>query len=61
MTHFLEFYVFGCASLFTSLFVRLGKYITAFYYRHPSNVKFKELYNRLQLITMPTNLLERNG
>ena len=39
MTHFLEFYVFGCVSLFISLFVRLGKYITAHYYRHSSNIQ----------------------
>ena len=61
MTHFLEIYVFGCPSLFISLLVRLGKYITAHYYRYPSNVKFKEHHNRLQLTTMPTNLPERNG
>ena len=39
MIRFLEFYVFGCASLFISLFVRLEKNITAHYYRHPSNVQ----------------------
>ena len=39
MIHFIEYYVFDCASLFISLFVRLGKYITAHYYRYPSNVE----------------------
>ena len=31
--------VFGCASSFIILLVRLGKYITAHYYRYPSNDK----------------------
>ena len=43
MTHFLEFYVFGCASLFINLFVRSEKYILLhiIIVIHPM-LKFKE-------------------